>query len=91
VERVAPKLPNTTSRLIAMAVSLTGSADEVRAQMRSSPADFEDYCAGRKEPVWPELDKLITLIVREQGSIIAKNRELIARNRERLKGSDQPK
>lgn len=87
MDGVPPKLPNTTSRLIAMAVSLTGSVDEVRAQMRSSAADFEDYRAGRKEPIWPELDKLIALIVREQGSIIAKNKERIARNRERLKGT----
>jgi hypothetical protein len=74
-----------------MAVSLVGSVDEVRAQMRSSAADFEDYCAGRKEPIWPELDKLITLIVREQGNIIAKNRELIARNRERSKNGGKTK
>jgi hypothetical protein len=88
MDRVPPKLPNTSSRLIAMAVSLLGAADQVVAEMRCSEEDFVLYCAGSKEPSWPELDRLITLIVREQGRMIAKNRELIASVRAHL---DKPK
>ena len=62
-----PKLPNTSSRLIALAVSLVGSAQAVSTEMRCSDEAFLDYCAGKKEPSWPELDRLVGLIVREQG------------------------
>jgi hypothetical protein len=75
---VPDRLSNTTSRLIALAVSLVGSPDAVKATMKCSDADFLAYCDGRKEPSWPELDRLIDLIVREQGNIIAKNRDLLA-------------
>ena len=77
MDRVPEHLPNNASRLIAAAVSLVGSADEVRAFMKSAEVDFRDYCAGQKEPSWPEFDRLITLIIREQGKIIAHNRELL--------------
>jgi hypothetical protein len=83
MDRLNGKLPNTCSRLIAMAVSLAGSAQAVREEMRASEADFTEYCAGQKEPSWPELNRLVTLIVREQGRMIAQNRELIARIRDR--------
>ena len=71
------RVGKTAQRLIAMAVSLCGDAQPVRKAMRCSEEDFTAYCAGRKEPPWPEMDGLITLIVHEQGSIIAKNRELL--------------
>jgi hypothetical protein len=41
------------------------------------------FCDGRKEVPWPELDRLIQLIIREQGKLIAKNRELLVRTRAR--------
>jgi hypothetical protein len=88
LDRRPPELPSTSSRLIAMAVSLVGDVETVRQKIGSSPADFRDYCAGQKEPPWPELDRLITLIVREQGQLIARNRELLAEIRARMnKGS----
>jgi hypothetical protein len=62
---VTEKLPNTSSRLIAMAVSLVGDPD----------------CSGGKEPTWPELDRLVTRIIREQGKMMTKNRELFAQIR----------
>lgn len=61
-----------------MAVSLVGSAHEVMAYMKSSEDEFRDYCAGLKEPPFEELDRLVALIVREQGKMIAKNRDLLA-------------
>lgn len=82
LNRAPDKLPNTTSRLIAAAVSLVGSAEEVRAHMRASAEQFLEYCAGAREPSFAELDRLVTLIVREQGKIIAQNRELLRRTRE---------
>jgi len=77
MDRAQDKAPNTDSRLIAMAVSLLGSAHEVRALMQSTEEDFQDYCAGVKEPSWPELDRLVALIVREQDKIAAENREFL--------------
>jgi hypothetical protein len=65
-----------------MAVSLVGEAQSVMREMKCSSADFLEYCAGQKEPSSHEFDGLIQLIVREQGILIARNRELIAKNRE---------
>ena len=83
MDRIPPKLPNTSSRLIALAVSLVGSGQAVSAKMRCTEDDFRDYCAGTKEPSWPELDRLVSMIVREQGKMIAKNRELLNQMRTR--------
>jgi hypothetical protein len=83
MDRVPCKLPNTASRLIAMAASLVGSAHEVMVIMQCSEADFREYCDGRKDLLWPELDRLITLILREQGKIVAKNRVFLAKQAER--------
>ena len=83
LERMSDERPNTGARLIAMAVSLAGSVQEVQACMRSTQADFLDYCAGAKEPALDELERLITLIICEQGKIIAQNRELLQRFREK--------
>ena len=71
------RLKNTSARLIAMAVSLVGEAEPVRREMGCSHDDFRAYCAGEAEPTWPELDKLIRVVVREQGNLIATNRELM--------------
>jgi hypothetical protein len=81
LERVPPNLPNTCSRLIAMAVSFVGEAQSVALEMKCSNADFLEYCAGQKEPTLAELDRLIGLIVREQTKLIATNRELLAKMR----------
>ena len=81
MDRAPPTLPNTSSRLIAMAVSLVGEVEEVRKVMRCTQDDFRDYCASEKEPPWPELDRLIGLIISEQARMIAKNREFLAATR----------
>lgn len=81
MERVAQNLPNACSRLITMAVSFVGEAQSVALEMKCSNADFLEYCAGQKEPTMAELDRLISLIVREQAKLIAKNRELLAKTR----------
>ncbi|HWM30134.1 MAG TPA: hypothetical protein VNO69_00305 [Methyloceanibacter sp.] len=62
-----------------MAVSLLGDTRKVMAYMQCLEADFLEYCAGKKEPPWPELDRLIALIIHEQGLIIAKNREILVK------------
>ena len=51
------------------------------AAMQASEKAFLKYCASEREPPWPEFDRLIALIVREQGKLIAKNRELLAAQR----------
>lgn len=82
MERAPEKSPNTASRLIAMAVSLVGGGEEVMKAMGCPTENFQAYCSGQKEPTWPELDRLVTLIVREQGKTIAQNREFLAKARE---------
>jgi hypothetical protein len=85
MDRVPEKLPNTTSRLIAMAASMLGCVNEVMVVMKSAEADFIEYCAGRKEPSWPEFDRLILLIITEQRNLMAKNRQLLDVHRARKK------
>ena len=83
MDRAPDKLPNTTSRLIAAAVSLVGSSEEVRARIQVTEARFLEYCASVSEPSFAELDRLVSLIVCEQGKVIAQNRKLLQRMREK--------
>jgi hypothetical protein len=83
LDRVPPKLPNTSSRLIAMAVSLVGNVEAVRKEMGCSHEDFREYAASQKEPPWEQFDRLIQLIIREQGLLIAKTRELLTKIRDK--------
>jgi hypothetical protein len=82
-DRAQPKLPNTTSRLIAVAVSLVGEAQSVMLEMKCSHADFREYCFGLREPSAEEFDRLIELIVVEQRKMLEQNRELLAQARAR--------
>ena len=87
MDRVPPRLPNTASRLITMAVSLLGEAQAVALEMKCSATDFRDYLIGEKEPPMEEFSRLVDLVVREQARLIARNRELIAQVRTPLKDS----
>lgn len=87
MDRIPPNLPNTASRLISMAVSLVGEAQTVALEMKCSNTDFRDYLAGKKEPPMEEFNRLVELVVREQTKMIARNRELVAQARGRLKES----
>jgi len=79
------RLDNLAAQLIAMAVSLVGDAEAVRKAMACSEYDFEAYCAGGKAPSQQEFERLVELIVREQGSLIAANRVLLAEMRDKAK------
>jgi hypothetical protein len=59
MDRLPEKLPNTSSRLIAMAVSLLGEVQRVALEMKCSREDFLDYCAAQKVPLAEELDRLL--------------------------------
>jgi hypothetical protein len=83
LDRVPDKLPNAASRLIAIATSLLGSPDDVRARMQSSMSDFIAYCEGKKEPPATELDRLLDLIVQEHRALLARYGELLAVLREK--------
>lgn len=61
-----------------MAVSLIGDESKVRQHTRCSDADLRLYCSGQKELPIAELDRLVSLIVHEQGMLIAKNRAYLA-------------
>ena len=78
MDQTPPELQSNSSRLIGLAVSLVGEARSVALEMKCSNADFLEYCAARKEPPAQELDRLITLIIREQARMISKNRQLLA-------------
>lgn len=88
-QRTRTEPANVTSQLIAAAVSLVGSPVDVRTHMRSTEKHFLDYCAGVKEPSPVELERLITLIIREQGRIIAQNRNLLQQLRMDKKTSNR--
>ena len=60
-----------------------GDSEAVRKCLQCSEVDFQDYMAGRKEPSWPEFDRLIELIVREEGILIANQKEGPTSGRER--------
>jgi hypothetical protein len=77
MDRPPPKLPNTASRLIAMAANLAGSSDEVRALMDCSQTEFDTYRSGAKEPSWSQLYPVVDLIVREQAKVVKRNRDAI--------------
>lgn len=66
-----------------MAASLVGDENKVKEQMRCSEADFLLYCSGKKDVPISELEKLISLIVREQAVLIAKHREFLTELRTR--------
>lgn len=78
-----------SARLIAMAVSLVGDAGVVRNHMRCSEADFIAYCDGQKELNATMLEAVVALIVHEQGSLIAKNREMLGELR-KGRGAEKP-
>ena len=84
MDRIPTTLPNSVSRLIAMAAMLIGSDDPVREAMQASVDDFRAYQSGAKEPPWPEMDRLIDLIVREQKKMIERNRAAVRETRENL-------
>jgi hypothetical protein len=74
---ILSKLPSTSARLLAMAVALLGETRKVRDHMTFSDDDLLAVLAGRRELTWAELDLLTTLLVKEQGTLIAKNRDLV--------------
>lgn len=69
--------PTAAAQLIAAAVSLLGSPVDVRAEMGTTEQNFLEYCAGASEPSSAEFERLIALIVREQGRLIGQNRKLL--------------
>jgi hypothetical protein len=69
-------LPTTSSRLLAMAVALVGEAEKVRKHMNFTEADVLAVSGGARELTWAELDLLTTLLVHEQGTMLAQNRDL---------------
>ena len=67
----------TSARLLAMAVTLMGERATVRDHMKFSDAELLAFLSGGRELTWAELDRLTTLLVREQDNMIAKNRDLV--------------
>ena len=78
MERAPQNLPNTSSRLVAMAVRLLGSRSALQARLRWSDEQLELYSSGRGEPSFDEFAGLVSLIVDEQRAVIEKNRVLLS-------------
>jgi len=70
-------MPTTSARLLAMAMALLGERAALRDHMKFSEAELLALLSGDRELTWTELDLLTTLLVREQDSMIAKNRDLV--------------
>ena len=71
--------PKTSSRMIAMAVSLVGSPDPVRKAMALSTDEFEKLGAGLQDLTRAQFDQLVSIIFLEQSRLIERNRALISR------------
>jgi len=71
------RMPTTSARLLAMAMALLGERAALRDHMKFSEAELLALLSGDRELTWTELDLLTTLLVREQDSMIAKNRDLV--------------
>jgi hypothetical protein len=80
MDRVPPRRPNTASRLISVAASFVGPAHVMNC-MKCSAEDFQKYCDGEKELTWPELDRLVKLVVEQQRIVIDANRDFLAQMR----------
>jgi hypothetical protein len=89
LHRIPDQPERVASRLIALACSLS-EPSKVRECMQCSESNFQDYCAARKAPTQPELERLIDLIVREQSNVITKNKELLSEIRAQLAKFDRP-
>lgn len=76
-DSLVAKLPTTSARLLAMAVALVGEREKVRAHMSFSESELLAVLAGNRELTWNELGLLTDLLVMEQGSMIARNRDLL--------------
>jgi len=80
------RLENLAARLIAMAVSLVGDAGP-RSERPWLAANTTSklIAPGGKEPNQQEFERLVELIVRKQGNLIAANRALLAEIRDKPK------
>jgi hypothetical protein len=87
LDRLPDSMERIASRLIAMAVSLTGDVEEIRKAMNCSSEDLLEYSAAKKQPTRAQFDALFEIVIREQGNLIAKNREPLAQMREKTKRS----
>jgi hypothetical protein len=72
-----PEPQTTSARLLAMAVALRVDKSKLRQHMKLSDAELASLLAGDRELSWAELDLLTDLLVREQGFVIDKNRDLV--------------
>ena len=81
LDGVSDSFDRITSSLMALAASLADEPRKVWESMGCSEAEYRDYCAGRKVPTQLELERLVELIIQEQGNIVSRNRDLLAQVR----------
>ena len=85
MDRVPESRERIASSLIMLATSLVGGPRTVWDYMQCSESDFLAYCAERKAPPQPELERLIELIILEQPKVIGKHRKTLLQIGAKLK------
>jgi hypothetical protein len=78
MDRIPESLGQVAPQLVALAVSLLGSPEDVQRELRCSPEDLA-------QPTQAQLETLFAIIVREQAVLVGENRALLDRIRTRIR------
>jgi hypothetical protein len=78
MDRIPESLGQIAPQLVALAVVLLGSSEEVQRELRCSLDDLA-------QPTQVQLETLFAIIVREQAALVGTNRDLLDRIRSRMR------
>lgn len=78
MDRIPENLGQVASQLVALAVSLLGSPEDVQRELRCSLDDLA-------QPTQAQLETLFTIIAREQAALVGANRDLLDRIKSRIR------
>ena len=78
MDRIPESLGQVAPQLVARAVALLGSAEEVQRELRCSLDDLA-------QPTQVQLETLFAIIVREQAALVGANRDLLDRIKSRIR------
>jgi hypothetical protein len=77
MDRIPESLGQVAPQLVALAVSLLGSPEEVQRELRCSLDDLA-------QPTQVQLEALFAIVVREQAALVGANRALLDRIQARI-------
>lgn len=78
MDRIPESLGQVAPQLVALAVALLGSSEDVQRELRCSLDDLA-------QPTQAQLEMLFTIVVREQRVLVGQNRDLMERIRARMR------